>query len=116
MLVDEIFLTPTSSLDVHLEQKIDQVEVATSMGVPLFSTLHTESNGCWQRVGTGVLAGRVPSLVVRGKGLTGDDAMREGTTSKVGIVFKRHDGDDEDSSWTMNFFYLPRNRTIPKVV
>ena len=64
----------------------------------------------------GVLVGRVPSSVVRGKRLTGDNMMREGPTSKVGIVFERHDEDDEDSSWTTDFFYLPRDHTIPKVV
>ena len=107
---------PTSGLDACLEQEIDQVEVAASMGIPLFSTLHMKSNGCRQRIRTGVLAGGVPSSVVRGKGLMGDDAMREGPTSKVGVVFERHDEDDEDSSWTTNFFYLPRSHTIPKVV
>ena len=105
-----------SGLDAGLEQEIDQVKVAASMGIPFFSTLHTKSDGCRQRIGTRVLMGRVPSLVVRGKGLTGDDAMREGPTSEVGVVFERHDEDDEDSSWMTNFFYLPRSCTIPKVV
>ena len=59
----------------------------------------------------GVLVSRIPGLVIRGKGLLGDDTMLESTTSKVGVVLKGHiDGgnDDEDSSWTMNFFYLPK--------
>ena len=105
-----------SSLDACLEQKIDQVKVAASVGVPLFSTLHTKSDGCQRRIGTGVLASRVPSSFVRGEGSTGDDAMRESTTSEVLVVFEGHAGNDEDSHWTTSFFYLPRSRTIPKVV
>ena len=46
----------------------------------------------------------------------GKDTLLESTTSKVLVVFEGHTDDDEDSNWTANFFYLPRSRTIPKVV
>ena len=63
---------------------------------------------------------RIPGPVIRGKGLMGNDAVLKGATSEVGVVLKRHDdgggGGDEDPSWMMNFFYLPRSHTIPKVV
>ena len=38
---------PTGSLDAGLEEEIDQVEVATSMGVPVIPTLHTKGDGGW---------------------------------------------------------------------
>ena len=106
------------SLNPQLEQKVDQVKVLTSMVVPIPITLHAKSNSSWWGIGTGVLASRIPGPVIRGKGLTGNDAVLKGATSEVGIVLERHDGgdDDEDSSWTTNFFYLPRSCTIPKVV
>ena len=62
------------------------------------------------------MAGGVPSSIIGGEGLAGNDVMGEGTTGKVGVVLKRHDEDDEDSSWTTNSFYLSRSHTIPKVV
>ena len=67
----------------------------------------------------GVLVSRVPGPVIGSKGLASDNTMLEGATSEIGVVLEGHgDGgdDDEDSSWTTNFFYLPRSRTIPKVV
>ena len=78
-----------------------------------------ESNSGRRRIGAGVLASRVPGPVIRSKGLAGDDTMLEGAASEIGVVLERHGngGDDgEDSSWTTNSFYLPRSRTILKVV
>ena len=78
-----------------------------------------ESNSGQRRIGAGVLASQVPGPVIRSKGLAGDDTMLEGAVSKIGVVLEGHDngGDDgEDSSWTLNPFYLPRSRTILKVV
>ena len=107
---------PMCSLDTSLEEEVDQVEVTSSVVVPVFPTLHAKSNSSWQQIGTGVLAGGISSSVIRGQGLTSEDAMLKSTTSKVLVVLEGHDDDDEDSNWTMNFFYLPRSRTIPKVV
>ena len=92
------------------------MKVATSMVVPVFPTFHTESDSSWRRIGTGVLAGGIPGSVIRSQRLTGKDMLLESTTSEVLVVFKGHDEDDEDSSWTASFFYLPRSRTVPKVV
>ena len=92
------------------------MKVMTSMVVPVFPAFHTKSDSSWQQIGAGVLAGGIPGLVVRGQRLMGKDALLESTTSKVLVVFKGHTDDDEDSNWTANFFYLPRSRTIPKVV
>ena len=95
------------------------MKVATGVVVPVVLTLHTKSDRGGRRVRTWILASRVPGPVIGSEGVAGDDAVLEGTTSKVLIVFEGHDddGDDnEDSSWTTNFFYLPRSRTIPKVV
>ena len=63
-----------------------------------------------------VLAGGIPGSVIRGQRLTSKNTMLESTTSKVLVVLEGHDDDDEDSNWTMNFFYLPRSCTIPNVV
>ena len=95
------------------------MEISTSVVVPIPITLHTESNSGWQRIGTGVLASRIPGPVIRGEGLTSDDMMLEGATSKIGVVLEGHDDggdDDEDPGWTTNSFYPPRSHTIPKVV
>ena len=95
------------------------MKVATGVVVPVTLTLHAKGNSCRRWVRTGVLASQVPGPVIRSKGLTSDDTMLEGATSKIGVVLERHDddGDDgEDSSWTTNSFYLPRSRTILKVV
>ena len=62
------------------------------------------------------LTSRVPSPVIRGKGLVSNDAMRKGATSEVLVILEGHDDNDEDSSWTTDFFYLPRSRTISEVV
>ena len=62
---------------------------------------------------------QVPGPVIGSKGLVGDNMMLEGATSEIGVVLEGHDeggDDDKDSSWTTNFFYLPRSHTIPKVV
>ena len=103
-------------LGLRLEQEVNQVKVSTGVVVPIPITFHVKSNGGRRGVRTGVLTSRVPGPVIRGKGLVGDNAMLESTTSKVLAVFEGHADDDEDSSWTTNFFYLPRSRTIPKVV
>ena len=42
--------------------------------------------------------------------------MLEGAASEVGVVLEGHGDDGEDSSWTTDPFYLPRSRTILKVV
>ena len=81
-----------SSLDAGLEGEVDQVEVMTIMGIPLFATLHMKSDGCWQGVGMRILVGRVPSLVIGGKGLTSEDAMLESTTSEILVVLIGHGG------------------------
>ena len=107
------------SLDTGLEKKVDQMEITTGVVIPVFPTLHTESNRGRQRIGTGVLAGCVPGLVIGSKRLTGNDTMLKGAMSKVGVILERHaddDNDDEDSSWATNSFYLSRSRTIPEVV
>ena len=82
----------TSSLDARLEKEVDQMEVVASMIIPFLPTLHTKSNGCRQRIRTGILASRIPSPVIRGKRLPSDDTMQEGTTSEVLVVLKRHNG------------------------
>ena len=95
------------------------MKVSTGMIVPVTLTLHAKGNSCRRWVRTGVLASRVPSPVIRGKGLASDDTMLEGATSEIRVVLKGHDDDvddGEDSSWTTNSFYLPRRRTILKVV
>ena len=96
------------------------MKISTSVVIPIPITLHAESDSGWRRVWTGVLASRIPGPVVRSKGLTGNDAMLKGATSKVRVVLERHDDDggdaDEDSNWTTNFFYPPRSCTIPEVV
>ena len=83
---------PTSCLDARLEKEIDQMKVATGMSIPVLPALHTKSNGCWRRIGTGIQSGRVPGPVIRSKGLSCDDAMGEDTTSKVLVVLERHSG------------------------
>ena len=107
---------PTSCLDARLEKEVDQMKVATGMSIPVLPALHTKSNGRWRGIRTRVLTGGVLSSIVGSEGLAGNDAMREGTTSEVGVVLERHDEDDENSSWTTNFFYPLRSRTIPEVV
>ena len=92
------------------------MKVATGMVVPVFPTFHTKSNSSWQQIGAGVLVSGIPGSVIRGQRLTSKDVLLESTTSEVLVVFKGHADDDEDSNWTANFFYLPRSRTIPKVV
>ena len=95
------------------------MKISTGVIVPNPITLHAESNSSWRRIGTGVLVSRIPGPVIRGEGLTGNDAVLKGATSEVGVVLERHnDGgdDDEDSSWMTDFFYPPRSHTIPKVV
>ena len=104
------------SLNTSLEEKIDRVKVASSMVVPVIPILHTKGNGSRRQIGMRVLVSGIPGSVVRGQGLTSKDAMLESTTSKVLVVLEGHGDDDEDSNWTMNFFYLPRSRTISKVV
>ena len=107
------------SLNMRLEQEVDQMEVSTSMVVPITLTLHTKGNSGRRGIGTRGLASRVPGPVIGSKGLASYDTMAESTASKVGVILEGHvDGgdDDEDSSWTTNFFYPPRSRTIPKVV
>ena len=92
------------------------MKVATSVVVPVFRTLHAKSNSGRQRIETGVLVGGISGSVVRSQRLTSEDALLESTTSKVLVVFEGHADDDENLSWTTDFFYLPRSRTIPKVV
>ena len=95
------------------------MKISTGVVVPIPITLHTKSDSGWRRIGMGVQASRIPSPVIGGEGLTGNDTMLKGATGEVGVILERHDdgGDDEeDSSWTTNFFYLPRSRTIPEVV
>ena len=95
------------------------MKVTTGMSIPLLPTLHAKGDGGRQGIRTGIEAGGVPSSIIGGEGMTGNDAMLESTTSEVLVVLERHaDGrdDDEDSHWTTNFFYPPRSRTIPKVV
>ena len=95
------------------------MEITTGMVVPIPITLHAESDSGWRRIGTRVQASRIPSPVIGGERLASNDTMLESATSEVGVVLEGHvDGrnDDEDSSWTTNFFYLPRSCTIPKVV
>ena len=86
------------------------MKVPTCMVVPIPITLHAKSNSGWRRIGTGVLASRVPGPVIRGKGLTSDNTMLEGAMSEIGVVLKGHDdggNDDEDSSWTTTSFIFP---------
>ena len=109
----------TGSLNPQLEQKVNQVKVSTGMVVPIPITLHAKSDSGWQRIGTGVLVSRIPGPVIRSERLAGNDVVLKGAMSEVGVVLERHDDggdDDEDSNWTMNFFYVPRSCTIPKVV
>ena len=106
-------------LDLRLKQEVNQVKVSTGMVIPITLTLHAESNSGRRGIGTRGLASQVPSPVVGSEGLASYDTVAESTASKVGVVLKGHvdDGDDdEDSSWTTNFFYPPRSHTIPKVV
>ena len=105
-----------SSLDAGLEEEIDQVEVTTGMGIPIFICLHTKDNSGWRRIGTRILASGIPGSVIRGQGLMSKDVMLESTMSEVLVVLEGHGDDDEDSNWTTNFFYLPRSHTILKVV
>ena len=93
------------------------MEISTGVVVPIPITLHAKSDSGWRRIGTGVQASRIPSPVIGGEGLTGNDTVLKGATSKVGVILERHEdgGDDEeDSSGTTDFFYPPRSRTIPK--
>ena len=93
------------------------MQIATSVIVPVLSTLHTKSDSSWRGIGTRVLASRIPGPVVRGEGLAGNDMVLEGPTSKVGVVLERHDvggEDDENPGQTTDFFYPPRSCTIPK--
>ena len=92
------------------------MKIVTGMVVPVVLTLHMEGNGSRRRIGMGVLAGGIPGSVVRGQRLMSKDAMLESTTSEVLVVSEGHADDNEDSNWTMNFFYPPRSCTIPKVV
>ena len=93
------------------------MKVSTGMVIPITIALHVESDSGRRWIGTGVQASRIPSPVIGGEGLAGNDAVLEGSTSEIGIVLKRHDveGDnDENSSQTMNFFYPPKRCTILK--
>ena len=95
------------------------MEVAPSMIVPPFITLHTKSNSSWQRIQTRVLVSGIPSPVIGSEVLTSDDTMLEGATSEIGVILKGHDdggNDDGDSSQMTDFFYPSRSHTIPEVV
>ena len=94
------------------------MEITIGMIIPVPITFHVKSNGGQQGIRAGVLVSRVPGPVIRSKGLMSDDTILEGAMSEIGVVLKGHDDgdDDEDSSWTTNFFYPPRSCTIPKVV
>ena len=93
------------------------MKISTGVVVPIPITLHAKSDSSWRRIGTGIQMSRIPSPVIGGEGLAGNDVVLECSTSEVGIVLERHDvggDDDEDSSQTTNFFYPPRSRTILK--
>ena len=64
----------------------------------------------------GVLVSGVSSSIIRGQRLVSHDMMAKGSTSGVGVVLERHDGDDGDSSQETDCFYPPKSRTIPEVV
>ena len=104
---------PMRCLNMSLEEKVDQVEVMSSMIVPVIPAFHTKGNSSRRWIGTRVLAGGVPSSVLGSQRLMSKDMMLESTASEVLVVFKRHD-DDGSYSWTTNFFYLPRSRTTLK--
>ena len=45
---------PTGGLDARLKQKVHQVEVASSIVIPILPSLHVKSNSGGRRVGTRV--------------------------------------------------------------
>ena len=53
-----------SSLDAGLEEEVNQVEVVTSMSIPLFVTLHTKNDSGWQQIRVRVLTSGIPGTII----------------------------------------------------
>ena len=70
------------------------MEVTSSVVVPILRGLHAKGDDSGRRVGTRVLPRRVPSSIINGEGLAGDDTVLESTTGEVGVVLKGHDEED----------------------
>ena len=65
------------SLNTSLEEEVNQVEVTSSMIVPVIPVFNMKGNSSRRWIGMGVLMGGVPGSVIGSQGLVSEDTMLE---------------------------------------